>query len=277
MGRMECCLLLGAAIIMCPTPTGAADGAAKRLTVTVVATGRTDDHATTRAQRALTESLGALGARVTVRAMAEAGSSPTARHAVAVERRAAAPPRLDVVIGLSAKPVLSAGTYTAHLAMSLRAALYAVNGDRPPRILQARRKRRLPAFCPKACVARIGARMAEEQARALAPAIFRQARRVATRPARRLAFHGFSERELSEIRQYLRVFPGFRRMGHGVRRAKDWVIDYGSRLDDGALGSALKKMLGHMGIAAGVSRRGRGFTVARHWGPAQPGPASRQW
>ncbi len=280
MGRIGCCLILGAAVMMCGTVAGAAGRPAKGLTIAVVATGRTDDDAATRAlaeaQRALTESLRALGARVSGRDIADAGSSKS-RRAMAAGRRAAAAPPIDVVIGLSAEPVRRVGTYTTHLAMSLRAVLYAVYDSGRPRILRDRRERRLPASCSKACVARIGARMAEEQARALAPGIFQQAGRVASTAARRLAFRGFSNRELRKIRQYLRVFPGFRRMGQGVRRAKDTVIGYQSRLGDRALGSALKKMLGHMEIPAGVSRRGRGFTVARNAGPAQPVALSRQW
>lgn len=278
MDRIGCCLILGAAVMICGGVPAVAEKPAKSLAIAIVGSGETGGGvALTEAKRALTESLRALGARVTGPLINDTGSSSKARQAVAPGRNAAPAPPVDVVIGLSAKPNRRTGAYTVHLAMSLRAVLHAVEGDGPPQIFNARRERRLPASCPKSCIGRIAARMAGEQAQALASGIFRQAIRMVSTIGRRLAFRGFSVRELSEIRQYLRVFPGFQRMGQGVRRAKDTVIGYRSRLDDPTLASALRKMLGHMGTRAGITRRGRAYTVVRVAGPAQPDATPRQW
>jgi acetylornithine deacetylase/succinyl-diaminopimelate desuccinylase-like protein len=281
MDRIGCWLILGAAIMICGGVPAVAEQPAEIFTIAIVGSGETGGGAATpalaEAKRALTESLRALGARVTGRLIADTGSSPKVRQAKAAGRRASRTPSVDVVIGLSAKPKRRAGTYTAHLAMSLRAVLHAVEDDGPPLTIRARRERRLPTSCPKACVARISARMAREQARALASGIFRKAARMVSTTGRRLAFRGFSGQELGEIRQYLRVFPSFQRMGQGVRRAKDTVIRYQSRLDDRMLASALKKMLGHMGTPADITHRGRAYTVARVAGRVQPKAMPRQW
>jgi hypothetical protein len=281
MGRIGCCLILGAAVMIYGSVPATAEKSTKSFRVTIVNSGETGGSAANptlaAAKRALAESLRALGAKVTGRVIGDTGSSLNGPKAIAAGQRAARAPTADVVIGLSATPKRRDGTYTTHLAMSVRMVLHAVEGARPPRTIRARRERRLPAFCPKACFDRIAARMAGKQARSLASSIFREAARMVSTADRRLAFRGFSAREMGEIRQYLRVFPGFQGMRQRVRQAQDTVIAYRSRLDDRALTRALKKMLSHMGSPAGVSRRDRNYTVARDTGPAQPDAIPWQW
>ncbi|MDX1483423.1 MAG: hypothetical protein R3229_02980 [Alphaproteobacteria bacterium] len=228
-----------------------------------------------RAKRVFMQRLRRGGARVSGHVMTPSkGAAGSADPLSVADQRWASPP-VDAVLVLAVELQRRHGAYTARLSVALTATLHVIEAEAPPAIFRDRRERRLPSHCPDDCSSRIAARLASQGADALAPRLLRSINGLDLTPARALAFRGFDAPETREIQDYLRVFPGFRRMSQARQRGNAIVIRYLSRLSDRKLMAALRKMLGHMGIPAAVSKRGGTFTVARAAGHG--GREGRRW
>ncbi len=227
-----------------------------------------------RAKTALAASLRAQGARVTVPAL-----TPGARRKALVKARTTDRGRAasDAVIALSVTPVRRDGTYTSHLMTSVRAVVHATDGGTAVRAFAGRAVKRLPGHCRDACVARLASRMAATEIQALAPQLMARVKRIARFGLRTLTLYGFSKRDVSEFRQYLKAFPGARRLGKTRTRGKAKLVPYRTRLSNRALAAAIAKALGHMKLPAAVTRRGRDFSITRDAAAARAAAPAGQW
>lgn len=239
--------------------------------------GRSSDTARKEVARVLSARLRTLGARLMVPSAEEGRHAPSGINKVTT-----GPTRMkdvsaaDLVIAVSTEPTYRRGTYTSRLSLTLRAVVYPVDGGRA-RTLTATQQRRLPWSCDRSCAGGKAGAMAGDAARALAPRVMRMARRLVPVPARRLTFTGFGGQEIKVIRSYLRVFPGFYRMGEARRHRGGAVIRYHSRLDAGRLEAALHKMLGHLNTAGAISRADQEFLITKAAETERDKHDSRDW
>jgi hypothetical protein len=270
---------LGGAVLLGAAGPAPASGPGLEPAIAVIAapsgedgTGRDKDHA----GRILAARLGALGARLVRPAPAADAGGAKGIKVTTRPPHADDPGAADLVVAPRTTRALRRGAYTGHLQVTVGAALYPASGA-PPRTLRITRQRRLPWACVEACAARHAARLAAEAAEDLAPGILKTARALVPVPARRLAFEGFSGREIAQARSYLRVFPGFHHMDGGRPLGGATVIRYASRLDDPSLGAALHRMLGHLGIRGRLARAGRRVTVTKDAGQPAPRDETREW
>jgi hypothetical protein len=230
-----------------------------------------------RARRVLDQRLRALGAPVQSAAVPGALTDHKQIHRTGLKRAAIDPGAADMVVALAVQRRLRVGAYTRHIKLTLRADLYPSSGG-ARRSLRAVREQRIPATCRAACAARLETRILGETAHDLAPRIVRQARVLVPVPARRIALDGFKPPEIKEMRAYLAAFPGFVRMNPARARGQAQVIRYSSRLDRERLTAALRKMLGHLDMAAVIRFKGRDVTLVRRpQGDRRTLGSTRQW
>lgn len=188
-------------------------------------------------------------------------------------------PRYDVLVLVTVEPMHVRGTYTSSYAVRLTGSLVDPNTGHymadPTTTVTPRR--RIPENCAANCLKRIGAQQVEASAATLGATMARNLARLshsrrqalvsalARKPphaSKSLVFRGFEAAEVSDIKEYLMVMPGF--IGLAPVPGDSGRLVYRFKRFEGRKGleRSLKALLAHMRLAAKIKNQtGKAFMI----------------